>query len=58
MRIGLKAALAISMVATATGPAVARFWDCAVPEIDGAAGISAVAAVVSLAMIAYHRLTH
>jgi hypothetical protein len=54
--VGLKLALATSMTLVATGAAVAAFWNC-VPEIDGAAGISALAALVSVAMIAHHRLT-
>ena len=55
--IGLKLALATSMTLMATGTTFAAFWDCVVPEIDGAAGISAVAALISVAMIAHQRLT-
>jgi hypothetical protein len=44
------------MTLMATGTTFAAFWNC-VPEIDGAAGISALAALVSMAMIAHHRLT-
>lgn len=57
MRIWMKLALAMSMSLVATAPTFAAFWTCVVPEIDGSAGISVVAAVISVAMIAYHRLT-
>jgi hypothetical protein len=55
--IRTKLALAASITVMASGPAFARFWDCVVPEIDGPAGVSALAALVSVAMIAYHRRT-
>jgi hypothetical protein len=51
MRTGTKVALAASMTLMAVGPTFAAFWDC-VPEIDGSAGVSALAAVVSVAMVA------
>jgi hypothetical protein len=58
MRIWTKLALAASMSVIAAGPTFAAFWDCVVPEIDGSAGISALAALASLGMIVYHRRTH
>ncbi|MDX2201449.1 MAG: hypothetical protein NW223_01740 [Hyphomicrobiaceae bacterium] len=47
------AALAASLV-----PASAAQWTiiCPVPEIDGPAGISAIAALISVGMVAYDRL--
>jgi len=56
MHIWTKLALAASMSVMATGPTFAGFWDCVVPEIDGPAGVSALAALVSVTMIAYRRL--
>jgi hypothetical protein len=55
MRIGLKAPLALSMIFWSVTPSMAAFWDCPAPEIDGPAGISAIAALVSVGMIAYRR---
>jgi hypothetical protein len=54
MRIGLKATLALSMMLAAITPSAA-FWECVVPEIDGPAGLSAIAALVSVGLIAYQR---
>jgi hypothetical protein len=56
VHIWTKLALALSMMVAVAGPASAAFWDCVVPEIDGAAGVSALAALVSIAMIAHQRL--
>jgi|RhiMethySRZTD1v2_1073278.scaffolds.fasta_scaffold2242672_2 hypothetical protein len=52
-----KVALAIAMTFSAVTPSMAAFWDCiTVPEIDGSAGISAVAAVIAVGMVAYQRV--
>jgi hypothetical protein len=48
-----KLALAVSMTVAGVGPTLAGFWSC--PEIDGPAGVSAVAALASVALIAYQR---
>jgi hypothetical protein len=55
VKIWTKIALAAGMTVMAAGPTFAGFWVC--PEIDGPAGASAVAALVSIGMVAYHRLT-
>jgi hypothetical protein len=55
MRIGLKTTLALSMMLAAVTPSVAFFNDCIAPEIDGPAGLSAIAALVSVGLIAYQR---
>jgi hypothetical protein len=55
MRIGFKLALAFSLLLSLITPSAAAFWDCVAPEIDGAAGLSAIAALVSVGMIAYRR---
>lgn len=36
----------------------AAFWHCSAPEVDGAAGLSAIAALVSAGLIAYERVRH
>jgi hypothetical protein len=55
MHIGLKVLLALSMIFGSMTPSMADFWDCPAPEIDGPAGVSAIAALVSVGMIAYRR---
>jgi uncharacterized protein (TIGR03382 family) len=45
------------MTSMAAGPSLAAFWFCSAPEIDGPAGISALAALASVAMIVHRRLT-
>jgi hypothetical protein len=57
VQIGMKTALAACVTVMTAGPTFAAFWDCVVPEIDGPAGVSALAALVSVGMIAYNRLT-
>ena len=57
MRIWTKLGLAVTTILVAATPASAGFWDCVVPEIDGSAGVSAIAALASLAIIAYQRKT-
>ena len=53
MNIWTKLTLAASVIMMATGPVLAQDH---VPEIDGPAGVAAVAALISVAMIAYSRL--
>jgi len=55
VKIWTRIALAAGMTVMAAGPTFAGFWVC--PEIDGPAGASAVAALISIGMVAYHRLT-
>jgi hypothetical protein len=55
MLLWTKLALAALMTVAATNSTLAAFWDC--PEIDASAGASAVAALLSIGMIAYHKLT-
>lgn len=55
MRITTKLALAAMASIAMTGPTFA-FWNCPVPEIDGPAGISALAFLASAGMLAYNRL--
>jgi hypothetical protein len=57
MHSGIKLALAATMTVMASGPTFASFWQC-VPEIDGSAGVSALALLGCFAMIAYNRLSH
>jgi len=50
-----KLTLALTLVIGSVAPAMA-FWNCTtVPEIDGPAGISALAALASFGIIAYQR---
>ena len=58
MRIGIRLALAATMTVMASGPTFASFWQCGVPEIDASAGVSALAALGCLAVIAYNRFSH
>jgi hypothetical protein len=53
MYIGTRLSLAAIIALMATGPTLAQDH---VPEIDGPAGALALAALVSVAMIAYSRL--
>ena len=56
MRARFKAVLALSIMFSSTTRSVAGFWDCIVaPEIDGPAGISAIAVLVSVGMVVYQR---
>jgi hypothetical protein len=56
MHICFKAALALSILLSWVTPSSAGFWDCIVaPEIDGPAGASAIAALISIGMIVYQR---
>ena len=54
MRIWNKLGVATMLLIASAGPTLA-FWQCEVPEIDGPAGVSAVALLVSAGMIAYNR---
>ncbi len=54
VHIGTILALVASVTVMAAGPTLAAFWDC--PEIDGPAGVSAIATLISAAIIAHHRL--
>ena len=55
MQIWNKFALAMTLLIASAAPSLA-FWRCEVPEIDGPAGVSAVALLVSAGMIAYNRI--
>jgi hypothetical protein len=51
-----KASLAMAITFLAVTPSMA-FWDSiAVPEINGSAGISAIAAVIAVSLLAYQRI--
>jgi hypothetical protein len=54
MRTLDKLAVAAMLLVASTAPSLA-FWRCEVPEIDGPAGVSAIALLVSAGMIAYNR---
>lgn len=54
MTIWTKIGLTATMLVASVTPSLA-FLDCPVPEIDGPAGISAVALLASAAVIAYNR---
>jgi|SwirhirootsSR2_FD_contig_41_37623_length_423_multi_4_in_0_out_0_1 hypothetical protein len=55
MYIWTRFSLAATITLMATGPTLAQY-NYPVPEIDGPAGVLALAALVSVAMIAYSRL--
>ena len=55
MRSISKIALAASAVFWSIPAASALTWDCGVPEIDGPAGVSALAVLASMAVMAYER---
>lgn len=55
MRLANKIVLAASAVLWSIPTASALTWDCGVPEIDGPAGISAVAVLISMGVMAYER---
>jgi hypothetical protein len=55
MRFTTLAGIAASLLVASVTPGLAMFDNCVVPEIDGPAGISAMALLVSAAMIAYNR---
>lgn len=55
MRFGTKLALAASVLLSSVPPAFALQWNCGVPEIDGPAGISALAVLLSVGLMAYER---
>jgi len=50
-----KLTLSATLLVASVGPTLA-FWQCEVPEIDGPAGVSALALIVSAGMIAYDRI--
>jgi len=54
MRVFTKLALASCMTVVAVSPTFAGFWQC-VPEIDGSAGISALALLAAVGLVAYQR---
>ena len=56
MRLAPKLLLATSALLWWVPAASALRWDCGVPEIDGPAGISALAVLLSAGVIAYERL--
>ena len=51
-----KLTMAATLLVGSVGPSFA-FWRCAAPEIDGPAGVSAVALLVTAGMLAYNRMT-
>ena len=53
MRFTSKVVLAASAVLWSIPTASALQWNCGVPEIDGPAGISAVAVLLSIGVMAY-----
>ncbi len=55
MRIWSKLAVAASLLIATSAPTLA-FMVCETPEIDGPAGISAIALIVSAGMVAYNRV--
>ncbi len=55
MRFTSKAMLAASAVLWSIPTASALKWNCAVPEIDGPAGVSVMAVLVSIGVMAYER---
>lgn len=54
MNTWTKLGVAASLLVASSAPSFA-FWVCNVPEIDGPAGVSAIALLVSAGMIAYNR---
>ena len=56
MNARTKVVLALCLLVSSITPSAA-FWDCIeVPEIDGPAGVSAVAALLAVGMVTYQRL--
>lgn len=55
MRFFPKAMLAASTVLWSMPTASALNWNCGVPEIDGPAGVSVMAVLVSIGVMAYER---
>jgi hypothetical protein len=55
MRFAAKLALGTSVFLSSVPSAFALQWNCGVPEIDGPAGISAVAVLMSIGVMAYER---
>ncbi|MBS0241421.1 MAG: hypothetical protein JSS20_04535 [Proteobacteria bacterium] len=56
MSLVKKFALASSMLLWSIPSSHALIWHCSAPEIDGPAGLSAIAALVSAGFIAYERI--
>lgn len=55
MRVGSTISLALSALACSIVPSAAAFWDCTVPEMDGSSGVSAIALLVSIGVVVYHK---
>lgn len=55
MRIVSKMLLASALVVSSISAASALSWNCSVPEIDGPAGLSVLAVLISVGMMAYER---
>jgi hypothetical protein len=55
MRIVPRLLLASSFLLWSIPSAYALKWNCAVPEIDGPAGLSAMAVLISVGLMAYER---
>lgn len=58
MKLASKLTLGIAALTLSLAPASAATWTiiCPAPEIDGPAGLSAIAALISIGMVAYDRL--
>ena len=55
VRISSTVSLALFTILWSVTPSAAAFWDCVVPEMDGSAGISAIALLLSVGMIVFYR---
>ena len=55
MRIINKIVLASVIAASSAPTASALTWNCSVPEIDGPAGLSVLAVLISVGVMAYER---
>ncbi|MEZ5815838.1 MAG: hypothetical protein R3D44_01995 [Hyphomicrobiaceae bacterium] len=58
MRFASKLILTLSAMLWWVPTASALRWNCGVPEIDGPAGLSALAVLVSVGVMAYERYKH
>ena len=47
--------LAATTLVYSLTPSLAQFWTCDAPEIDAKAGVSAIAAVVAVALVMHSR---
>jgi len=58
MRFASKFAVAAAAMLWWVPTASALQWNCGVPEIDGPAGLSALAVLLSVGVMAYERYKH